>query len=152
MYWQGFLTTVERSLLALLSGLVFALALAAIRSNHIRWLSWPIYFYCYVFRGTPLLVQLYIYYGITYVDGIPETIWWQWFKNPFYSALLAFTLNTCAYTTEILYGAIAETDHRELEAAKACGMSWWISMRRIVLPAYANEMILPPASTSPSPS
>lgn len=150
MYGRGFITTIELTSGALLIGLALAIPLAILRSTNKRWLSWPIYLYCYIFRGTPLLVQLYIiYYGITYVDGIQQTIWWQWFKNPFYPALLAFTLNTCAYTTEIITGAIAETDRKELEAAKAYGMSWWTTMHRIVLPAafrralpaYANEVI-----------
>ncbi len=151
MYWDGFVMTAQLTVVSLIIGLLLAVVLAILRSTRKPWFSWPIYLFCYVFRGTPLLIQLYIiYYGITYVDGIQETFWWEWFKNPFYPALLAFTLNTCAYTTEILYGAIAETDHRELEAARAYGMSWWTSMRRVVLPgairralpAYANEVIL----------
>ncbi|MYM63049.1 ABC transporter permease [Pseudomaricurvus sp. HS19] len=157
MYWDGFVATVQLSVISLLVGLLLAVVLAVLRSTRKPILSWPIYLFCYVFRGTPLLIQLYIiYYGITYVDGIQETFWWEWFKNPFYPALLAFTLNTCAYTTEILYGAISETDHRELEAARAYGMSWWTSMHRVVLPgairrslpAYANEVVLLLQSTS----
>jgi len=151
MYWQGFVTTCQLSVVALALGLVFAVVLAVLRSTRLPILAWPIYTFCYVFRGTPLLIQLYIiYYGITYVDGIQDSYWWTWFKNPFYPALLAFTLNTCAYTTEILYGAIRETDHRELEAARAYGMNAWTRMHRVVLPgairralpAYANEVIL----------
>ena len=150
MYWDGFVTTIQLVFLSLIAGLMLAVPLGVLRSLNNPWIRWPILVYCYVFRGTPLLVQLYvIYFGITYIDGIQNSIWWQLFKDPFYPALLAFTLNTAAYTTEIVYAAIRETDIKELEAAKAYGMSWWVSLHRVVLPsalrralpAYANEVI-----------
>lgn len=149
-YWGGFVTTTQLTLTSLVAGLILAIALAVLRSSRSKLISWPIALYCYIFRGTPLLVQLYvIYFGVTYIDGIQESIWWRWFKDPFYPALLAFALNTCAYTTEIIYGAIKETDRKEIEAALAYGMGSWTRMRRIILPnafrraipAYANEVI-----------
>ena len=136
--------------LSLVLGLVFAVPLGILRTVRKVWVSGPIWVYTYVFRGTPLLVQLYIiYYGIPAIDGIQDTFWWSVFRQPFYPALIAFTLNTVAYQTEIIRGALQATPHGEVEAAKAYGMSWALRMRRIILPsafrrglqAYSNEVI-----------
>ncbi|HEV8077220.1 MAG TPA: ABC transporter permease [Marinobacter sp.] len=149
-YWNGLVTTVQLVFLSLLIGLVIALPLAILRTVRNPFVSGPIWFYTYLFRGTPLLIQLYIiYYGIAQIPGIQETFWWSIFREPFYPALLAFTLNTAAYTTEIIRGAIIATPMGEIEAAKAYGMSWMLRMRRIILPnaarravqAYSNEVI-----------
>ena len=149
-YWHGFVTTVQLVFLSLIIGLSLSVPLAVLRSLKNPFITWPIWIYCYVFRGTPLLVQLYIiYYGIPYINGIQETFWWSIFREPFYPALIAFVLNTTAYTTEIIYGSIVATDRGELEAAHAYGMGWGTTMRRIILPAafrralpaYSNEVI-----------
>jgi arginine/ornithine transport system permease protein len=149
-YWSGLVTTVQLVFLSLLIGLVIALPLAILRTVRNPFVSGPIWIYTYLFRGTPLLIQLYIiYYGVAQIPGIQETFWWNIFREPFYPALLAFTLNTAAYTTEIIRGAIIATPMGEIEAAKAYGMSWMLRMRRIILPnaarravqAYSNEVI-----------
>ncbi|AKO53664.1 amino acid ABC transporter permease [Marinobacter psychrophilus] len=149
-YWNGLVTTVHLVFLSLLIGLVIALPLAILRTVRNPFVSGPIWVFTYLFRGTPLLIQLYIiYYGIAQIPGIQETFWWNIFREPFYPALLAFTLNTAAYTTEIIRGAIIATPMGEIEAAKAYGMSWMLRMRRIILPnaarravqAYSNEVI-----------
>lgn len=149
-YWEGLVTTVHLVFLSLVIGLLVAVPLAILRTNRHWWVYGPVWCYTYLFRGTPLLVQLYIiYYGIAQVPGIQQTFWWEIFREPFYPALLAFTLNTAAYTTEIFRGAIVATPQGEIEAAKAYGMSWWQRTRRIVLPsaarravqAYSNEVI-----------
>ena len=149
-YWSGLVTTVQLVFLSLLIGLVIALPLAILRTVRNPFVSGPIWVYTYLFRGTPLLIQLYIiYYGVAQIPGIQETFWWTVFREPFYPALLAFTLNTAAYTTEIVRGAIIATPMGEIEAAKAYGMSWMLRMRRLILPnaarravqAYSNEVI-----------
>jgi arginine/ornithine transport system permease protein len=149
-YWNGLVNTVHLVFLSLLIGLVIALPLAILRTVRNPFVSGPIWVFTYLFRGTPLLIQLYIiYYGIAQIPGIQETFWWLIFREPFYPALLAFTLNTAAYTTEIIRGAIIATPVGEIEAAKAYGMSWMLRMRRIILPnaarravqAYSNEVI-----------
>ncbi|GAA3563103.1 MULTISPECIES: ABC transporter permease [Marinobacter] len=149
-YWDGLVTTVQLVFLSLLLGLMVALPLAIMRTSKSPFISGPVWLYTYLFRGTPLLIQLYIiYYGIAQIEGIQDTFWWTIFREPFYPALLAFTLNTAAYTTEIIRGAIVATPVGEIEAAKAYGMSWALRMRRIVLPsaarravqAYSNEVI-----------
>jgi arginine/ornithine transport system permease protein len=94
-----------------------AVPLAIGRGSSRRWISVPIFLYCYVFRGTPLLVQLYlIYYGVVFVEGIQVSWLWVILEKPFVPALIAFTLNTAAYTTEIFRGAIKSTARGEIEA------------------------------------
>lgn len=131
-------------------GFCAAVPLACARVSRNRWLSTPVRIYTYVFRGTPLLIQLYlIYYGVVFVEGIQDTWLWAIIKEPFMPALFAFTLNTAAYTTEIFRGAIKATPQGEIEAARAYGMSPALALRRIVLPsafrralpAYGNEVI-----------
>lgn len=149
-YWDGLVLTTQLVFLSLVAGLVLAIPLAIGRSSQRRWISLPIYAYTYVFRGTPLLIQLYIiYYGVVFFDGIQQTFLWPILREAFYPALIAFTLNTAAYTTEIFRGAIKATPRGEIEAARAYGMSQGLMMRRIVLPsafrralpAYGNEVI-----------
>ncbi len=139
-YWDGMVTTVHLVFLSLVIGLLVAVPLAILRTVRNPFVSGPVWLYTYLFRGTPLLIQLYIiYYGIAQIPGIQETFWWEIFREPFYPALLAFTLNTAAYTTEIIRGAIVSTPNGEIEAAKAYGMNWFMRMRRIVLPSAALE-------------
>lgn len=149
-YWDGLVTTVQLVFLSLIIGLVLSIPLALMRTVRNPFINGPVWFYTYLFRGTPLLIQLYIiYYGVAQIEGIQQTFWWEIFKQPFYPALLAFVLNTTAYTTEIIRGAIMATPYGEIEAAKAYGMSWLMRVRRIVLPsaarralqAYSNEVI-----------
>lgn len=149
-YGEGLVTTVQLVFLSLIIGLVAAVPLAIGRGSRRRWVKMPIFLYTYVFRGTPLLVQLYlIYYGVVFVEGIQESWLWVILEKPFVPALIAFTLNTAAYTTEIFHGAIKATPRGEIEAARAYGMSRALMLRRIVLPsafrralpAYGNEVI-----------
>ncbi|SFH26702.1 ABC transporter permease [Modicisalibacter xianhensis] len=149
-YAEGLATTVQLVFLSLVIGLVMAVPLAIARGSRRKWIKMPIFFYTYIFRGTPLLIQLYIiYYGVVFIDGIQDTWLWLILEEPFYPALIAFTLNTAAYTTEIFHGAIKATSKGEIEAARAYGMSRGLMMRRIILPsafrralpAYGNEVI-----------
>ena len=157
MYWDGLLTTLELLAMALLLGLLAAVPLGVMRASSRRWLSAPVWFYTWVFRGTPLLVQLFIvYYGLAQFDAVRASWLWPWLSNAWFCAVLAFALNTCAYTTEMLAGAIRATPHGEVEAARAFGMPWATLMRRIVLPsalrrclpAYSNEVIMMLHATS----
>jgi arginine/ornithine transport system permease protein len=150
-YWGGFVVTVQLVFVALIIGGILALPLGILRTSKNPWISKPIWLYVYVFRGTPLIVQLFlIYYGTAQIDSIKDT--WLWdniLSEAFYPCLIAFVLNTAAYTTEIVKGAIDNTPAGEIEAAKAYGMSWAKRMKRIILPsafrralpAYANEVI-----------
>ena len=90
-----------------------------------------------------------LYYGMAQFDGVRESLLWPVLKEAYWCALIAFALNTGAYTGEILRGAIEQTPHGDIEAARACGMSRGLLYRRIILPsaarralpAYGNEVI-----------
>lgn len=149
-YWDGFVMTVQLVASSLVIGLVLSVPLAIMRTSKNPLINYPVWLFTYVFRGTPLLIQLYmIYYGVTLIDGIQESVFWVIFERAYYPCLIAFVLNTAAYTTEIFRGAIEATPKGEIEAAKAYGMNWLKRMTRIILPsafrraipAYTNEVI-----------
>src|SRR5262245_35674674 len=148
--FRGLMMTLQLVVISLAIGLCLTVPLALLRVSKNRWAWMPVYAYTYFFRGTPLIVQLFlIYYGLGQFDWIKETILWAFFREAYWCCLTAFTLNTTAYSTEILRGAIQNVPHGEMEAARACGMSKWLLYRRIVLPrafrtmlpAYSNEVI-----------
>lgn len=149
-YLDGLWTTVWLVSLALLFGLFIAIPAGIFHSNENWLIKGPIRLYMYFFRGSPLLVQLFIiYYGAAQFDDLRESWLWEYFQEAWFCALLAFTLNTGAYTAEIVRGVISSMPKGELEAAKAYGMSAWQILRRITLPnslrralpAYSNEVI-----------
>jgi len=150
LYLQGLWNSVWLVAVSLLIGLMLAIPLALAANSGSPWLKWPVASYTYVFRGTPLLVQIYlIYYGTGQFEAIKNSFLWPVLREAYLCALIAFILNTAAYTTEIFRGAIKATDRGEVEAARACGMSHWLTVRRIILPsafrralpAYSNEVI-----------
>ncbi|GAM68789.1 histidine ABC transporter [Vibrio sp. JCM 19236] len=120
IYIDGLYTTMWLVAAALVIGLAFAIPLAVARNSKNWLLMGPSWAFIYFFRGTPLLVQLYlIYYGMDQFIPVKDTLW----ENAWFCALVAFTLNTCAYTSEIIRGAINGLPKGEVEAAKAYGMS-----------------------------
>lgn len=150
IYFQGLGTTLELTFISLAVGLLMAIPLAVLRTSDNFLITAPIRAYVYFFRGTPLLVQIFIiYYGLGQFKLITESMLWPFLKEAYFCALLAFALNTGAYTTEIIRGAIVGTPHGEIEAAKSIGMSRAMMMRRIILPSafrralptYSNEVI-----------
>jgi len=150
IYLQGLKNTVILVSISLAAGLLLAVPLAVGRTSKRALLQMPIRAYVYFFRGTPLLVQMFIvYYGFGQFEAIKTSFLWPFFREAYFCALFAFTLNTGAYTTEIIRGAIEATPRGEIEAAMAAGMSRLMMLRRIVLPsafrralpAYSNEII-----------
>jgi len=150
-FWDGTLVTLKLVLAASLIGILLALPLSLARSSPRRRYRVPAYGYIYFFRGTPLLVQLFLlYYGLGQFEAVRESIFWPLLSDAEWCGLLGLTLNTTAYTAEILRGGIRAVPKGEIEAARAYGMSWWQQQRRIVLPralriawpAYGNEVIL----------
>ncbi len=146
VYLDGLWTTVWLVALALGIGLCVSIPLAIARNSTNYALSLPSWAFIYFFRGTPLLVQLYlIYYGMDQFFPVKDTLW----ENAWFCALVAFVLNTSAYTAEIIRGAINGLPKGEVEAAKAYGMGKFMTYRRIILPsalrralpAYSNEVI-----------
>lgn len=143
--------------ISIAAGAVFALLLALMRLSGSRLLSVMAQTYVFVFRGTPLLVQIFlIYYGLGQFPEVRQTIAWPLLREPYWCALLAFTLNTAAYSSEIIRGGILSVPFGQIEAARACGMPRLLLFRRIivpqglrvVLPAYGNELILMTRSTA----
>lgn len=148
--------TLVSSSLAL--GFVLAVVLAQMRVSKSLLASNFAYAYVYVFRSTPLLVQLFlIYYGSGQFRPFLQDIGlWTFFREPYFCAILALTLNTGAYTSEIIRGGIQSVPWGQIEAGRAVGMSPLTLFKRIVfpiairqaLPAYGNEIILMVKSSS----
>jgi len=161
LFLDGTLNSLALLLVSLVVGGVLSLPLAVARVSQRAWLRGPVWLFTYVLRGTPLLIQVYlIYYGLGQMEYIQarwdDSFIWRGFKEPFFCAALAFALNTCAYTTELLAGAMRDVPPGEIEAARACGLSPWACLRRITLPSalrrslpgYSNEVIMMLHSTS----
>jgi arginine/ornithine transport system permease protein len=150
LYLQGLWTTIWLVAVSLLLGLALAIPLGVMRTSRNLLINGPVWLYTYIFRGTPQLVQLFvIYYGASQFAFVRDSFAWPLLSQAWFCAILTFTLNTAAYTAEIIRGAIAVTPAGEIEAARACGMSGSLMLRRIVLPsafrralpAYSNEAI-----------
>ena len=136
IYIAGLQHTLILVSISLVAGLLFAIPLAVLRTSKNIIIFGPISAFTYFFRGTPLLVQMFlIYYGMGQFEFITSSFLWNFFKEAYFCALLSFALNTCAYTIEIIRGAIENTPHGEIEAAKAAGMSLMLRLRRIILPS-----------------
>jgi arginine/ornithine transport system permease protein len=161
LFAHGMLVTFELLIAALSIGAVCSIPLALLRASDRLMLSRPVWLLTYVLRGTPLLLQVYlIYYGLAQLPWIQarwDHIWpWTWFKGPLFCTVLAFGINTTAYTIEIIAGALRSTSVGEIEAAASLGMNatqriWRImlpSALRRSLPAYGNEVILMLQATS----
>jgi len=138
-------------------GFFISIPFALARVSSIKILSKSVYFYVFVIRGTPLLVQIYlIYYGLGTIEYVRESFLWIVLKDPFYCGVLALVLNTVAYTTEIFRGGIQSVTIGQIESCKSLGMSRIAMYRKIILPCafrqalpgYGNEMILMVKSTS----
>ena len=150
LYLQGLRTTIVLVFASLVLGLVLAIPIALLASSKRKWVAALPKAYIYFFRGTPLLVQMFmIYHGMGQFEAVRESILWVIFQHAWACALVAFALNTAGYTGEILRGTIEQTPFGEIEAAKSCGMSNAQIYRRIILPstfrralpAYGNEVI-----------
>ncbi|WP_454857470.1 ABC transporter permease [Rhizobium binxianense] len=149
--------TIELAVTSIALGAVLALLLALARLSGIFALDWFARFYVFIFRGTPLLVQIFlIYYGLGQFPAIRHSFLWPFLREPYWCAVLALTLNTAAYASEIIRGGLLSVPHGQIEAARACGMHRIMLFRRIVLPlairqalpGYGNEMISMVKATS----
>jgi len=155
---EGTLLTIQITAASVAIGLLAAVPLALLRLSRSPFLRLPVYAYIFYFRGTPFIVQLFlIYYGSgQFRDALEAAGLWIFFRDAYFCAILALTLNTAAYTAEIFRGAIQGVPFGEVEAARACGMSRWLLYRRIILPkalrlalpAYSNEVVFLLQTTS----
>lgn len=155
---SGLAMTLWLFVVTMVLGFVLSLPLVLARVSRTLWLRWPVEFYTYLFRGTPLYIQLLICYtGLYGLEVVRDhEMLDRFFRNALNCTLLAFVLNTCAYTVEIFAGAIRNIPHGEIEAAQAYGLHGWklnlfvvlpAALRRS-LPAYSNELILMLHATS----
>ena len=142
---------------SLFFGLFLGLFFAILRLNKNVFINKFAYGYSYVFRGTPLLVQIFIiYFGLGQIEYLRSTVLWVVLKEPYWCAIIAFTLNTGAYTSEILRSAFQTIKPGIIEAGKSLGISNKIIFYKIQipiairqsLPAYGNEIILMMKGTS----
>ncbi|KSV75410.1 ABC transporter permease [Sinorhizobium sp. Sb3] len=149
--------TLELAVTSIVLGSVLALGLALARLSGILALDLFARVYVFLFRGTPLLVQIFlIYYGLSQFPAVRHSIFWPVLREPYWCAVLALMLNTAAYASEIIRGGLLSVPHGQVEAARACGMGRVMIFRRIVmpqalrqaLPGYGNEMISMVKATS----
>jgi len=142
---------------SLIIGLFIGLFFSILRLNKNIFINKFAYGYSYIFRGTPLLVQIFIiYFGLGQIEYLRSTVLWVILKEPYWCAIIAFALNTGAYTSEILRSAFQTIKPGLIEAGKSLGISNKIIFYKIQipiairqsLPAYGNEIILMMKGTS----
>lgn len=151
-YLKGLWTTIQLTVISILVGAALSLPIAYARMSKNRILSALAYAYVYFFRGTPLLAQTFlIYYGLgSFGPELKALGLWGFFREAWWCAIFAFSLNTAAYQAEILRGAIQSVPKGQWEGAAALGLSTWQTLRKIVSPQalivalrpYGNEIIL----------
>ena len=142
---------------SLLIGIFLGLFFAILRINKNVFVNQFAYGYSYIFRGTPLLVQIFIiYFGLGNIEWLRTTFLWSILKEPYWCAIIAFALNTGAYTSEIFRSAFQTIKPGVIEAGKSLGISNSMIFYKIQipiairqsLPAYGNEIILMLKGTS----
>jgi polar amino acid transport system permease protein len=131
-------------------GLALAIVILLMRISQLWFLSWPAMVYIYIFRGTPILVQIFvIYHGLPQFDFIRDSIFWPVLREPFGCCVVALSLNSGAYVSEILRGGVLGVERGVLEAGKALGLTppqRFVYLTtpiavRLALPAYSNDFI-----------
>lgn len=151
------LITLKLLSVSLIVGLFIGLGFAILRMNNNKLINKFAYGYSYIFRGTPLLVQIFIiYFGLGQIEYLRTTFLWVVLKEPYWCAIIAFSLNTGAYTSEILRSAFQTIKPGYLEAGRSLGIPSKIIFTKIQipiaikqsLPAYGNEIILMLKGTS----
>ena len=148
---KGLSTSLEIILLSLMFGLMFSIVIVIMRLSKNMLLNTFSRSFIFIIRGTPLLVQIYfIYYGLAQFPAVRDSIVWIVLKEPFWCGVLALTINTAAYTSEIIRSGLNSIIKGQIESATAFGMTKFMAFKRILLPqairqsipAYSNEIIL----------
>ncbi len=148
---EGVPLTLQIVLLALAFGFLMGGITAFLRMSRVPVLSQLAHLYVYVIRGTPLLVQIFlIYFGLGQIELIRDSFAWPMLREEFWCAILALSLNSAAYTSEAIRGAIQSVEHGQVEAALAYGMSRRERFMQVILPqalrqflpAYGNEVVI----------
>ncbi|CAN7693717.1 ABC transporter permease [Mesorhizobium sp. LjRoot246] len=149
--------TLELSVLAICGGFVLGFVVATMRLSRHAILYSTAWIYVQVVRSTPLLVLLFlVYYGLGQFATVRSSMLWPILREPYWCAVIALVINASAFASEIIRGGLLSVGSGEVEAARACGMSGTLLLRRIVipiavrqaLPAYSNEMVAMVKATS----
>ncbi|HEY0120457.1 MAG TPA: ABC transporter permease subunit [Rhizobium sp.] len=157
LYAEGAKLTLLLTVASLAISFLLAVPLSFARNSSSAAIRYPVFIYTLIFRGTPLLVQLFlIYFGLAQFELVRASILWPWLSSPLVCVLIAFVLNTTAYSTEIFAGGLRHIPVGEIEAARAYGMLPWTRARRILIPSmltrslplYGNETIMMLQATS----
>ncbi len=150
-FLSGTWLTIQLMVISAILGFVLAVPVALARLSPRPLVSGAAAAYSLFFRGTPLLVQIFlVYYGLGQFDFVRQSFLWPFLREAYVCALITFTLNTAAYSGEIVRGGILSVPRGEIEAARAAGMSAFTAYRlvilprafSIILPAYSNEVII----------
>ena len=148
---QGVPLTLQVVIIATILGFILAILVALMRISGRGILSIPAYYFVYLIRGTPLLLQLYfVYYGLGQFSFIRESFLWPILREPYWCGIITLTISTGAYSSEIIRGGIMSVSKGYLEASNALGMSKFMTFMKVTLPitfrqalpAYGNELIL----------
>ena len=148
---DGIPLTLQVVSISTILGIFLAVAVALMRISGNRLMSLPAYYFVYLIRGTPLLLQLYfVYYGLSQFEAIRESILWPILKEPYWCGIITLTISTGAYSSEIIRGGILSVSKNYIEASGALGLSQIKTFMLITLPitvrqalpAYGNELIL----------
>jgi octopine/nopaline transport system permease protein len=148
---EGIGLTLQVVFIATILGLGLAIIVALMRISKVRAYNVSSYYFIYLIRGTPLLLQLYfVYYGLGQFEFIRESFLWPVLKEPFWCGIITLTISTGAYSAEIIRGGIQSVSSGQIEAGKALGLSKFSLFIKIIapitvrqaLPAYGNEIIL----------
>ena len=148
---QGIPLTLQVVIIATILGFILAILVALMRISGRGILSIPAYYFVYLIRGTPLLLQLYfVYYGLGQFSFIRESFLWPILREPYWCGIITLTISTGAYSSEIIRGGIMSVSKGYLEASNALGMSKYMTFMKVTLPitfrqalpAYGNELIL----------
>ena len=148
---QGIPLTLQVVIIATILGFALAILVALMRISGRGIISIPAYYFVYLIRGTPLLLQLYfIYYGLGQFSFIRESFLWPILREPYWCGIITLTISTGAYSSEIIRGGIMSVSKGYLEASNALGMSKFMTFMKVTLPitfrqalpAYGNELIL----------
>ena len=148
---KGLALSVEIIIISLILGLSLSIIIILMRLSKNSFINYFSKSFVFVIRGTPLLVQIYfIYYGLAQFSYVRESFLWLVLKEPFWCGVLALTVNTSAYTSEIIRSGLNSINRGQIESAKAFGMNKIQTFKRILLPqalrqsipAYSNEVIL----------
>ena len=154
---EGIPLTLQVVSISTILGIFLAVAVALMRISGNRLMSLPAYYFVYLIRGTPLLLQLYfVYYGLSQFEAIRESILWPILKEPYWCGIITLTISTGAYSSEIIRGGILSVSKNYIEASGALGLSQIKTFMLITLPitvrqalpAYGNELILMVKATS----